>query len=101
MPTQNVTDIMLDEEVIKAARDGHFRIVTVDNIIDAMEVLTGMSWGGEHQSLKARCLNTLHHFNQLREQQNRPNYSNMSLPTKKRAAIMTHGIEGPSFLEKP
>jgi predicted ATP-dependent protease len=101
IPTQNVTDIMLDEEVIKAARDGHFRIVTVDNIIDAMEVLTGMSWGGEHQSLKARCLNTLHHFNQLREQQNRPNYSNMSLPTKKRAAIMTHGIEGPSFLEKP
>jgi Lon-like ATP-dependent protease len=101
IPTQNVMDIMLDDEVIKAARDGQFRIVTVDNIIDAMEVLTGANWGGEHQSLKARCLTTLHHFNQMREQHNRHNYTNVGLPAKKRAAIMSREIAAPSFLEKP
>jgi len=68
VPAHNVTDIMLNEEVIEACKQGQFRVISVDNVVDAMEILTGLTWSDEDQSLSARCLATLKHFNSLREQ---------------------------------
>ncbi len=68
VPAKNINDIMINEEVLEAAKNGSFRIVSVDTVGDAMEILTGIGWEGEQKSIKARAMATLKHFNRLREQ---------------------------------
>ena len=58
---------MLSEEAIEACENGSFFVVTVDTIVDAMEILTGLNWSGDKNSLEQRCLATLKHFKRLRE----------------------------------
>ncbi len=67
IPAQNVDEIMLDEEVIDAIKAGKFKIVAVDTVAEAMELVTGITFDGGQKSIKARCLETLKHFNQLRD----------------------------------
>jgi lon-related putative ATP-dependent protease len=45
IPHQNVTDLMLKEEVIQAVKKGKFRIYPVKTIDEGIEILTGMAAG--------------------------------------------------------
>jgi lon-related putative ATP-dependent protease len=67
IPAQNVNDMMLNEEIIDAVEKGKFQIISVDNIAEAMEILTGISFNKGQRSLSARCIANLKTFNYLRE----------------------------------
>lgn len=69
IPSKNVADIMLNEEVVEGVKQGQFTIISVDTVLDAMEILTGISFNGDQRSLTSRCLASLKHFNRLRESQ--------------------------------
>jgi ATP-dependent Lon protease len=45
IPFQNVKDLMLKEEVIKAVKEKKFRIYSVSKVEEAIEILTGISAG--------------------------------------------------------
>jgi predicted ATP-dependent protease len=45
LPADNVDNLMLDEEVVEAVRQGRFHIFPVRRIEEAMEILTGMPAG--------------------------------------------------------
>lgn len=45
IPHQNVTDLMLKEEVVEAVRAGKFAIYPVHTVAEGMEILTGMAFG--------------------------------------------------------
>lgn len=84
IPSQNISDMMLNEEVIDAVNKGKFQIIGVDHISEAMEVLTGVSWDGGQQSLKALSLATLKYFNRLRDSHTTHHSNSSSAPAKKR-----------------
>jgi predicted ATP-dependent protease len=75
IPSKNVADIMINEEVIEAVKQGTFTIITVETVTDAMEILTGISFSGDQRSLSARCLASLKHFNRLRESHSGQHYA--------------------------
>ena len=60
---------MLKEEVLEANKKSEFNVISAENIIEVMELLTGLSWDKGPDSLKKRCLNTLEHFNTLKKQE--------------------------------
>ncbi len=99
IPSRNLNDMMVNEEVLDATKRGQFRIIAVDNVADAMEVLTGMGWNLNQRGLEARCLATLKHFNRLRKMQApedlRPTAS------RKKSGIMLHETRAAAFPEKP
>jgi predicted ATP-dependent protease len=82
VPAKNINDIMINEEVLAAAKNGTFRIVSVDTVGDAMEILTGLGWEGEQKSIKARAMATLKHFNRIRDQ-HQPGSIPSNAPAKK------------------
>lgn len=45
IPKQNVANLMLELEVVKAVREGRFHIWEVDHIAEGIEILTGVSAG--------------------------------------------------------
>jgi len=45
IPHQNVTDLMLREEVVAAVRDGRFHVWSVHHVDEGMEILTGAQAG--------------------------------------------------------
>ena len=49
IPHQNIRNLMLREDVIKAVQDGQFHIYTVKTIDEGIEVLTGISSGERQQ----------------------------------------------------
>lgn len=67
IPSKNIGDMMLNEDVVKAVEKGEFQIISVDTVMDAMKILTGIDWDNGLQSISARCLSTLKHFNRLRD----------------------------------
>ncbi len=83
IPAQNINDIMISEDVLLAAKSGKFKIISVDTVGEAMEILTGCGWDGEQKSIKARAMATLKHFNRLREQHNSAAISLSQAPRKK------------------
>lgn len=48
IPKDNVKDLMLEEEVVQAIRDGKFRIWAISRVEEGIEILTGMP-AGERQ----------------------------------------------------
>jgi len=61
IPASNVQNLMLDEETIQAVRGNLFHIYAVNNVDEAIEILTGMKAGRlledgayEPDTLKAR-----------------------------------------------
>jgi lon-related putative ATP-dependent protease len=71
IPAANAKDLMLRSDVIDAARQGRFRIVSVETIDDALEILSGASAGepagdGTYpaDSVNARVVAGLDHFAQ-------------------------------------
>jgi lon-related putative ATP-dependent protease len=89
IPAQNISDTMINEDVLAAARQKRFNIIGVDNVADAMEILTGIKWDGEEHSIKARCLSSLEHFNRLRYHHN----SNHMPIVKKKNNALSRGYE--------
>ena len=45
IPIQNIKNLMLDDEVIEAVREGKFRIWAVSTIDEGLEILTGVPAG--------------------------------------------------------
>ena len=45
VPKSNAGDLMLRNDIVDAAKDGKFRVHAVDNIYDAMELMTGVPAG--------------------------------------------------------
>ena len=50
MPHQNVKNLMLNEEVVQAVREGKFSIYSVKTIDEGLEVLTGMPAGNQDEN---------------------------------------------------
>lgn len=48
IPQANVEDLMLRQDVVDAAQAGHFHVIPVSNVDQAIEVLTGMPAGEPH-----------------------------------------------------
>lgn len=101
IPSRNLNDIMLKDEVIDAVTTGHFRIIAVDNVFDAMEVLTGMSWDGGQRGLEARCLMTLKHFNRLRKMHQSSEDFRPVTAGKKKTSVILRETAAVSFPEMP
>lgn len=49
IPRANVRNLVLNQEVISAVKQGRFRIWAVDNILDGMQILTGRPCGRIHK----------------------------------------------------
>jgi predicted ATP-dependent protease len=47
IPSRNVANLMLNEELVDAVRAGRFHVYAVDAIDQAMELLSGVRFGGE------------------------------------------------------
>ena len=45
IPHQNVVNLMLDDEVLEAVKNGKFHIYAIKNVTEGIELLTGMSAG--------------------------------------------------------
>ncbi len=45
VPKSNAGDLMLRQDVVEACRDGQFHVYAVDNIFDAVELMTGAAAG--------------------------------------------------------
>ena len=50
IPKSNINDLMLRTDVLHACREGKFFVYAVDNIFDALEIMTGVSAGRMEQS---------------------------------------------------
>ena len=50
IPQSNAGDLMLRSDIVAAAEDGSFRVHAVDNIYDAIELMTGMPAGRADES---------------------------------------------------
>ncbi len=61
IPWSNARDLMLDEEVVDAVREGRFKITTMETLEDALECLTGLPWVSTKKvvGLQARTLQQL------------------------------------------
>jgi lon-related putative ATP-dependent protease len=59
IPAANAGDLMLDEEVIDAAKAGRFIVRTVDTVDEAMEVLTGRKWSTGKNPLEPAIFKSL------------------------------------------
>jgi predicted ATP-dependent protease len=52
IPKQNVSDLVLDEEVVEAVKNKQFNIYAVDNIDQGIEILTGIPAGEKDKNGK-------------------------------------------------
>jgi len=50
IPTRNIRDLVLKDEVIEAVRDGLFHIYPIAHVDEGIEILTGVPAGSEHTS---------------------------------------------------
>lgn len=98
IPSRNINDIMLNDEVIEAVHKAAFHIISVDTVADAMEVLTGLPWSDGQLSIESRCLLTLKHFNRLRHLHSAPT-DQPSTNVKKKTGVMLHETGAGVFAE--
>lgn len=50
IPHQNVVNLMLSDEVIEAVKNGEFHIYAIKNVIEGIELLTGMPAGEKNEN---------------------------------------------------
>jgi len=63
LPPSNVRDLMLDDEVVDACKDGTFEVATTDSLEDALEKLTGVPYDdGTDDCIHARVLRKLQRY---------------------------------------
>lgn len=68
IPPQNANDLMLNEEIVESAKKGTFRIICVETVQEAMELLTSLSWDKGPDSILQKCIESLEHLNNIRSQ---------------------------------
>jgi predicted ATP-dependent protease len=56
IPHQNIDNLMLKPEVVKAVEEGRFHIYSIETIDDAIEIMTGMPAAEFHEKVKASLL---------------------------------------------
>jgi lon-related putative ATP-dependent protease len=78
IPKQNVNDLMLNEEVINAVKEGKFHIYAIEKIEEGIEILTGIPAGekneeGKYPEGSIHCLvdNKLHEYSKAIKKQNK------------------------------
>ncbi|MGL4798957.1 MAG: Lon protease family protein [Cellulosilyticaceae bacterium] len=54
IPYQNKEDLMLDDEVIEAVKEGKFHIYAMSSVKEGMELLTGVPYETVHESVQAK-----------------------------------------------
>ncbi|MEJ5173563.1 MAG: AAA family ATPase [Hydrogenothermaceae bacterium] len=54
IPSKNYDNLVLDDEVLEAVKEGKFHIYTIDSIDDAIEILSDMDYQSFHRRVKAR-----------------------------------------------
>jgi hypothetical protein len=66
IPSSNVQNLMLKDEVIEAVQENIFKIWAIDTIDDGIEVLTGVKAGSIEEEGTIHCLinNTLDEFSE-------------------------------------
>ncbi len=69
LPSTNVPNIMLNEEVVQACKNDTFTIYAVDTLEQAIELLTGRSWSKGDNPLRQSIFRTLEHLQSLRSHQ--------------------------------
>jgi predicted ATP-dependent protease len=68
IPRQNLKNLVLNEEVCAAVKNGQFHIYAVKTIDDGIELLTGLS-AGKRQADGTYPTGTVHHLVQKKLQQ--------------------------------
>ncbi|MGZ8254673.1 MAG: Lon protease family protein, partial [Burkholderiaceae bacterium] len=78
IPAANVTHLMLRDDVVNAVRDGRFAVYAVENIDQAIELLTGLPAGAPdargvmaEDGINARVYARLHEFSLIRREYGR------------------------------
>jgi lon-related putative ATP-dependent protease len=78
IPAANVTHLMLRDDVVNAVRDGRFAVYAVENIDQAIELLTGLPAGAPdargvmaEDAINARVYARLHEFSLIRREYGR------------------------------
>ncbi len=78
IPKQNVNDLMLNEEVINAVKEGKFHIYAIEKIEEGIEILTGVTAGekneeGKYPEGSIHCLvdKKLHEYSKALKKQNK------------------------------
>lgn len=100
IPSRNLNDLMLKAEVLEAVKSGEFHIIAVDNIGDALEVLTGIGWNGGQRGIQARCIATLKHFNRLRKMHQSTEDFRPPSSSKKKSSVILRGNAEAAFPKK-
>ncbi len=59
VPMSNAADLMLDEDLVAAAKQGRFRVRAVESVEDALYVLTGRHWDRGKTCLRDTILKNL------------------------------------------
>lgn len=57
IPSKNIDNLMLKEEVLEAVREGKFHIYSAETIVDVIEIMTGMTAEEFHQKVKEALKN--------------------------------------------
>lgn len=70
IPESNARDLMLDEEVVDAAKAGRFVVRSAATIEDALEILTGRKWRGGKNPIEAAVLARLEQLAVVQAQTN-------------------------------
>lgn len=52
IPYQNISDLVLKDEVIEQVRDGKFHIYPIKNVVEGIEILTGTSYEYVHKRVE-------------------------------------------------
>jgi predicted ATP-dependent protease len=78
IPAANVTHLMLREDVVDAVRNGRFAVYAVENIDEAIELLSGLPAGAPdargvmaEDGINARVQIRLHEFSLIRREYGR------------------------------
>ena len=66
LPEVNSINIMLNEDIVEACKNGSFAIYTVSTFEEAIELLTDKSWNKGKNSLRNNIFKTLKHLQLLR-----------------------------------
>jgi lon-related putative ATP-dependent protease len=82
IPSANALDLMVDEDVVEATRDGKFTVVAIDRIEEAMQLLTGKDWESEIRPAILEGLHKLGEVQQLTREPARVNARPTQVPAR-------------------
>lgn len=69
LPANNVRNLSLSKEVVDTVKNGHFHIWAIENVDEALPLLTGIFWKNEHGESLLRIIQK--RITQLNEQEKR------------------------------